>query len=81
MGEMKRIIVDDVPVEQLPEVLRQRIVDGPTEVRITVEFEAGVHDASPSRSLRSFVGAGRGLFDSPEQATGYIRALRDEWDD
>ena len=82
MGEMKTFTVHDVPVEELPEIVRRSIEGGsPAQVRVTVEFDAQDLAAAPRRSLSSFVGTGRGLFDTPEQATAFIRELRDEWDD
>ena len=81
MGEMKKITVNDVPVEQLPEIVRRSIEGSPAEVRVTVEFEAAEQAVAPRRSLRSFMGTGRGLFSTPDEATAFIRDLRDEWDD
>jgi len=79
MGETKKIVVEHFPVDKLPDELRRGIEAGQV-VRVTVEEESESM-APPYRSLSDFVGAGRGLYATPEEATDFIRKLRDEWDD
>jgi hypothetical protein len=76
MTEMRKIVFEKYPVDRLPEEVR-RAVDDSTTVTLTVETELE-DDRIP---LRSFWGAGRGLYGTPEEAVEYIRKLRDEWDD
>jgi hypothetical protein len=78
MGEGKKIVVEHVRVEDLPAALREGLESGKL-VRVTVEEEAPAD--APPRTMRSFVGAGRGQFNSSEEIVDYIRKLRDEWDD
>ena len=79
MGELKKIVVDDVPAEQLPEIVRRRIEGSPAEVRVTIEFDA-TPPTVPRRSLRSFLGCAPGLYSSTDEVVGHIRNLRDESD-
>lgn len=81
MGEMKKFTVENVPVDELPEIVRRKIEGGnPARVSITVEFEAADQSTAPRRSLRSFIGSAPGLYESPEEVVDYIRNLRDESD-
>ncbi len=75
MGETKKIVVDDFPVERLPEELRLGIESGQM-VRVTVETVAP-EDAAQPGPLTSFFGAGKGCY-SEEEAVTFIRQLRDE---
>lgn len=77
MGEGKKIVTEHFPADKLPEELRRGIMSGEM-VRVTVEHE-GVA-AKPPRSMTSFLGAAKGLYDSPEDAVAFIRQLRDESD-
>jgi len=79
MGETKKIVVEHFPADKLPEELRRGLESGDL-VRVTVESETE-SVTPPYRSLSDFVGAGRGLYSTPEEATDFIRNLRDEWDD
>jgi hypothetical protein len=80
MGEQRRVVAEHYPVEKLPEELRA----GLGEVRhVTVTIEAEPEDtARPAvarRPLLSYLGAGKGVYPTPEDAVSAIRKLRDEW--
>ena len=83
MGETKKVVVEHYPVESLPLELRCGIESGQM-VRVTVESKtSGSGDGEPTvarRSLRSFLGSAPGLYESPQEAVDFIRALRDESD-
>lgn len=74
MGEQRKIVAEHFPVEKLPEELRAGLADA-RHVTVTVEVE----EPPQQRSLLSFWGAGKGVYDSPEAAVDAIRKLRDEW--
>ena len=73
MDEPLRIVVEHYPAEKLPGNLR-----GPfppdSKVTITVVQEL---PASPRRKLTDLIGAGSGLYSSPEDVLEYLRAERD----
>ena len=75
MGEGKKIVTEHYPAEKLPEELRRGIESGGM-VRVTVEQGAD----GDRRSMTSFLGAAKGLYNSPEEAVKFIRRLRDESD-
>jgi hypothetical protein len=75
MGETRKIIIDSYPAEKLPDDLRRQI--SAKTVRITMETE---ETPAPRRPLSSYVGAGKGLYATPEEALEAIRSLRDEWE-
>lgn len=75
MGETRKIIIDSYPAEKLPEDLRRQI--SAKTVRITMETE---ETEVPRKPLSSYVGAGKGLYATPEEALEAIRSLRDEWE-
>ena len=75
MGEMKKFVTDEFPVEKLPEELRRGLESGQM-VRVTIEAVESEAAASP-KPLTSFFGAGKGCY-SEEEAVGFIRRLRDE---
>ena len=74
MTEQKKIVTEHFPVDRLPEELRRGIESG-RMVRVVVEAEP-----PQKRSLRSFLGCGKGLYATPEEAVAEIRKLRDESD-
>ena len=78
MGEIKRIVVEGFPVENLPEAVRRGIENGQL-VRVTVEADTAGPPAQ-KRTMRSFLGSAPGLYGSPEEVVDYIRGLRDESD-
>jgi hypothetical protein len=80
MGEVKKIVVQHVRVEDLPQKLREGLEMGKL-VRVTVEEEASSPAQSPKRSMRSFLGVGRGQFNTSEEIVEHVRTLRNEWDD
>ncbi|MCB8839700.1 DUF4131 domain-containing protein [Aurantimonas sp. VKM B-3413] len=73
MTELKKIILDDYPVENLPEDMRQDFEPG-ERVRVTVE----PYRKEP-RYLR-FHGIAAHKKTTIEEAVARVRALRDEWD-
>lgn len=75
MTERAKIVVEDYPVSRLPDELR-RGLDRDGVAKITIEAEAALQP----RSLRSFIGSGRGVYSSPAEAVGFVRRLRDEWE-
>ncbi len=77
MTEMKKIVTEHFPVDRLPEELRRGIESGQM-VRVVVEME--VEPTARKRSLRSFLGSGKGAYPTPNDAVSSIRALRDESD-
>ena len=80
MGEHKRIVIEDYPVENLPEELRGGIETGH---RVTVTVEDRVKPAIPDfeTKLTRFWGACAYRGTTAEEAVARVRALRDEWDD
>jgi hypothetical protein len=80
MGDGKKIVVEHVRVEDLPQKLREGLETGKL-VRVTVEEETPVDLPQPKRSMRSFIGAGRGQFGTSEEIVEHVRKMRDEWDD
>ncbi len=79
MGELRRIVTDDVPVEELPERVR-RGLEGGQRVRVTVETGETAEALPEPRPMRDFLGAGRGLYATPQEAIQFIRKLRNEWE-
>ena len=78
MGEITKIVVENYPVERLPEDLRRGLEKAGI---VTVTLEAGQGTAAaPRRSLRSFIGSAPGVYASPDEAVEYVRRLRDESD-
>lgn len=75
MSEKRKIIVEDYPVEKLPEDLR-RGIEQLGKVRVTVETA----NTDRGKPLASFVGSARGCYATPEDAVSAIRSLRDEWE-
>ncbi len=76
MGEIGKIVVEHYPAGKLPEELRRGLAAGQV-VRVTVEAETAA--ASP-RLLSEMLGCAKGLYQTPDEAVAFIRALRDEWD-
>ena len=77
MTELKKVVVDGYPVENLPAELRARL-DEHALVRITLEQGAAGVEARP---LHEMYGFAKGLYASHGQdPTEFIRQLRDEWD-
>lgn len=75
MSERSKITVEHFPVSRLPDEL-QRGLDRDAVATITIEQE----ETSEPRSLRSFIGAAKGVYSSPEEAVAFIRRLRDDWE-
>lgn len=73
VSEQTKIVIDDYPVENLPEDVRRGIAAG-ERVRVTVE----TGDPRP-RYLR-FHGIAAHKKTTVEDAVARVRALRDEWD-
>jgi len=78
---MITLVVDDYPAERLPLDLRGQIDPG-ARVRVTVDVTGPPFERPPfkPKRLRDYIGAGKGVYGSPEEAVAAIRALRDEWD-
>lgn len=76
MGETRKIVVENYPAHKLPEDLRRQIGDDET-VKITVE---SIETPKVRRPLSDYVGAGKGIYATPEEALKAIRSLRDEWE-
>lgn len=79
MGEEKKIVVEHVRVEELPAKFREGLENGKL-VRVTVEEAVSVVSDAP-RSMRSFIGVGRGQFNTSDEIVQHVRKMRDEWDD
>ncbi|MBO0905758.1 hypothetical protein [Jiella sonneratiae] len=73
MSEQTKIVVDDYPVDNLPEEVRRGIGAG-ERVRVTVETGAPL-----PRYLR-FHGIAAHKKTTVEEAVARVRSLRDEWD-
>lgn len=78
MGEHKRIVVEDYPVEKLPEELRAGIEAG-HRVRVIVEEELNDGWSDLFRLIDAYQASNSSPVTSAE-AVGRIRALRDDWD-
>ncbi|WP_427024511.1 hypothetical protein ACP4J4_00670 [Aureimonas ureilytica] len=77
MGEHKRIVIEDYPVENLPEELRGGIETGH---RVTVTVEENEDRWSDLfRRIDAYQSANTRNVTS-EEAVARVRALRDEWD-
>jgi hypothetical protein len=76
MGAMKKIVVEQFPVDRLPAELREGLEAGRT-VKITVEGDAAAESLPP---LASYIGAAQGVYSDPGDAAARIGALRDEWE-
>ncbi len=79
MGEIAKHVIEHFPVDKLPPELRQGLESG-KYVRITVEEASSPMVESAPRRLTDLIGAGKGVYGSPEEALAGIRALRDEWE-
>lgn len=77
MGEHKRIVIEDYPVENLPEELRGGIEAG-HRVTVTVE-ESGDRWSDLFRRIEAYQNAHTRHVTS-EEAVARVRALRDDWD-
>ncbi|ALN71971.1 MULTISPECIES: hypothetical protein [unclassified Aureimonas] len=77
MGEHKRIVIEDYPVENLPEELRGGIEPG-HRVTVTVE-EASDRWSDLFRRIDAYQSANARPV-TTEEAVARVRALRDEWD-
>ncbi len=77
MGEHKRIVIEDYPVENLPEELRGGIETG-HRVTVTVE-ESEDRWSDLFRRIDAYQSANTRHVTS-EEAVARVRALRDEWD-
>ena len=73
MDEPKRLVVEHFPAERLPEELRGSFADDVT-VTVTVAEESAPEMPRP---LQDFVGAGKGLYRSPEHVLQQLREGRD----
>jgi hypothetical protein len=73
MDEPLRVVVEHYPAEKLPEQLRGAI-SCDSKVTVTVVQEL---PAPPRRKLSDLVGAGKGLYRSPEDVLEFLRAERD----
>jgi hypothetical protein len=76
MGETRKIVVENYPAHMLPEDLRGQLGSEGT-VKVTVERS---EPQKARRPLSEYVGAGKGLYATPEDALKAIRSLRDEWE-
>ena len=54
---------------------------GDPDAPVTVVIMPGSNAADNARPLTSFIGAGKGVFGSPEEADRYIRESRDAWEE
>ena len=77
MSEMTKIVLEHIPVEDLPQHLRAGLLDGQL-VRVTVETESSGRPLP--KSLRSFIGASTAPPLTTGEIVSQIRELRDEWD-
>lgn len=86
MGETRKIVIPQYPVEKLPEEIRS-LIEGATlagsapaqTVTLTVEQSVADDEAVPEQqSWMSFVGSASGVYSSPEEVVDFIRSLRDE---
>ena len=77
MGEHKRIVIEDYPVENLPEELRGGIETG-HRVTVTVE-ESEDRWSDLFRRIDAYQSANTRHVTS-EEAVARVRAIRDEWD-
>lgn len=75
MSEKRKIVVEDYPIEKLPEDLR-RGMEQLGKVRVTVESA----NSDREKPLASFVGSATGCYATPEDAVLAVRSLRDEWE-
>ncbi len=76
MGEPTTIVIENYPVDKLPDELRRGLQSG-RMVRVTVEHDPAAPKPPPLRPLTSYFGAARGVYPGHEAVTS-IRRLRDE---
>lgn len=88
MGETRKIVIPQFPVEKLPNEIRS-LIEGAASagdvaaqtVTLTVEQSVAADQAGPlQKSWMSFVGSAPGVYQSPEEVVDFIRSLRDESD-
>ena len=77
MDDPKRHVVEDYPVEKLPDELRGTLDPGGS-ARVIVEDSTTLKRATPDRFLRHF-GSAQHKNTSVQEAVERVRALRDEW--
>lgn len=77
MNQYRKIIVENFPVERLPEELR-RGLEGSHDVTITLEAQVRTTEKGHA-PLTSFLGKAKGLYETPEAAVAATRTLRNEW--
>jgi hypothetical protein len=63
--------------DELPEGKRQQIAH---VLRQEIQKAKDELAALPKRRLVDFIGAGKGIYKTPEEADAFIRKLRDEWE-
>lgn len=78
MRAMAQVIRKQLKARDIPRDWDVHIDDGP-ETLVTVVIVAGQRVSG--RPLASFIGAGQGVYESPEAADRYICASRDAWED
>jgi hypothetical protein len=76
MGDMNKIVTENVRVSDLPAQFREGLDDAML-VRVTVEPETAVPDANGVPGYGFAKGLYVGLGEEP---TRFVRQLRDEWD-
>jgi hypothetical protein len=79
MGEGKKIVVENYPLEKLPADLQAMLETG-KPVRIVLE-QASEETAAPRKKFSEFIGSAPGRYRDADEIVAEIRALRDEWED
>ena len=74
MDDLRKHVIEHYPAERLPPDLRGSIPLDAT-VTVTVDQEK---PTSSRRKLQDFVGAGKGLYQSPEHVLKVLRDWRDQ---
>ena len=82
MTVLENFIVEQYPVERLPDEWQRRL-NALHPVRVTIEQETmqdALDKSENPKSLLDFYGCSKGLYESEElDPTEFVRQLRDEW--
>lgn len=80
MGETKKIVVENYPLDKLPANLRA-LLEGANPVRIVLEQVPDAQSIPSKKKFSDFIGSAPGRYKSADEIVAEVRALRDEWED
>ena len=80
MGETKKIVVENYPLDKLPADLRA-LLEGGNPVRVVLEQMPDTQSIPAKKKFSDFIGSAPGRYKSADEIDAEIRSLRDEWSD